>query len=148
MKRIMGGKSHPRDQDGFTLIELLIVVAIISILAAIAIPVFMNQRERAYEVAIQARLKDASTAIEAWAVTEFGDLSGLDEQPASVLEDEGFKMPAWASAPGYITIEANASRFCVQAQHAELSFKSEWRRATYDSTVGKPQKSPDVCPEL
>ena len=145
----MGGYQLPREeQEGFSLIELLVVVAIVSILSAIAIPIFINQRERAYESSIQARLKDASTSVEAWAVTNSGDMSGLDGDSASVLEDEGFKMPSWAEPPGYITIEANANSYCIQAQHSELSFRNEWRRSTYDSTIGKPQKAPDVCPNL
>jgi type IV pilus assembly protein PilA len=121
---------------------------IIGILAAIAIPIFLNQREKAYESAIQARLKDASTAAEAWAVENFGSFVTLDEEPGSVLIDQGFKHPEWASSPGYISIEANDTRYCIQAQHRDLSPKNEWRRSTYDSSVGRPQKTPDVCPEL
>jgi type IV pilus assembly protein PilA len=130
------------------LIELLVVVSIIGILASIAIPLFLNQRERAHQSAIQARLKDASTAMEAHAVTSLGTFEDLDGEPASALEAEGFKNPEWASAPGYITIEANENRYCIQARHFELSPSNEWRRATYDSQVGKPQAIPDVCPDL
>ena len=137
-----------REQTGFTLIELLVVIMIIAILAAIAIPIFLNQREKAYESAIQARLKDASTAAEAWAVENFGTFATLDEEPGETLIGQGFKHPDWASSPGYITIEANATRYCIQAQHRDLSPSNEWRRATYDSSIGRPVKSPDVCPEL
>ena len=144
----MGGQRGMRDEWGFSLIELLVVIAIVAILSAIAIPIFLNQREHAYETAIQARLKDASTAVEARAVTDLGTFAALDEEPGSVLEDEGFKHPEWASSPGYITIEANATRYCIQAQHRELSPRNEWRRATYDSSIGHPRSVPDVCPEL
>lgn len=145
----MSGRAYHRGREaGFSLIELLVVIAIIAILTAVAVPIFLNQRENAYESAIQTRLKDASTSIEARAVTDLGSFDALDEQDGSVLEAEGFKMPLWAVSPGYITIEANETRYCIQAQHKDLSPDNEWRRGTYDSEVGRPQSTPDVCPEL
>ena len=53
-------------RKGFTLIELLIVVVIIGILAAIAIPKFANTKEKAYVTAMKSDLKNLSTAEEAY----------------------------------------------------------------------------------
>ncbi|GFO66745.1 pilus assembly protein [Geomonas limicola] len=55
-----------RSNKGFTLIELLIVVAIIGILAAIAIPQFSSYRAKAYNSASNADLKNLKTGMEAY----------------------------------------------------------------------------------
>lgn len=55
-----------RSSKGFTLIELLIVVAIIGILAAIAIPQFAAYREKAYNTASNSDLKNVKTGMEAY----------------------------------------------------------------------------------
>ena len=57
---------------GFTLIELLIVVVIIGILAAIAIPKFAATKQKAYVTAVKTDLKNLSTAEEGYASTNAG----------------------------------------------------------------------------
>ena len=54
------------NKKGFTLIELLIVVVIIGILAAIAIPKFANTKEKAYLTAMKSDLRNMVTAEEAY----------------------------------------------------------------------------------
>ena len=60
----MGGNTMKKNQKGFTLIELLIVVAIIAILAAIAIPQFSAYRTRAYNAAAESDLRNFRTQME------------------------------------------------------------------------------------
>ena len=57
-----------KKNEGFTLIELMIVVAIIGILAAIAIPQFSAYRARSYDASSEADLRNAATAQEAYFV--------------------------------------------------------------------------------
>ncbi|MDQ1437100.1 MAG: type pilus assembly protein PilA [Acidimicrobiaceae bacterium] len=55
-------KRLERDEDGFTLIELMVVVLIIAILLAIAIPTFLGARQRAQDRAAQSDIRNALTA--------------------------------------------------------------------------------------
>jgi len=75
-------KFTKKNEKGFTLIELMIVIAIIGILAAIAIPQFSAYRTRSYNASANADLRNACTAQEAYYVDKstytnlVGDLTG------------------------------------------------------------------------
>ena len=66
-----------RNSRGFTLIELLIVVVIIGILAAIAIPKFANTKEKAYIAAMKSDLRNLVTAQESYFADQVSYTSGL-----------------------------------------------------------------------
>jgi len=73
-------------QEGFTLIELMIVIAIIGILAAIAIPNFLAYRQRGYDGSAKTDIKNAYTAAQAY----FSDFSNA-EMNQEKLEIGGFR---------------------------------------------------------
>ena len=61
-----------KSEEGFTLIELLVVMLIIGILAAIAIPSFFNQREKAQDSKAKTDARTAQTAMETYATDNGG----------------------------------------------------------------------------
>ena len=97
-------KAQEEREGGFTLIELLVVVIIIGILAAIAIPVFLNQRKKGWDAQAKSDLKNMATAEETY-LTDNGKYSAV----VTDLTANGFNESADNSAWGAAVFTSSAS---------------------------------------
>jgi type IV pilus assembly protein PilA len=100
-----------QNRKGFTLIELLIVVVIIGILAAIAIPKFANTKEKAYVAAMKSDLRNLVTAQEAY----FADNDNVYADQAAI-EGAGFTLSTGVSFTSVTPVAGTG--WGAQVQHS------------------------------
>ena len=75
-----------QSESGFTLVELLVVMLILGLLAAIAIPAFFNQRDKAADAEAKSTAKTAQTAMETYATDNNGSYVTATEEKLLAIE--------------------------------------------------------------
>ena len=142
-----------RRDEGFTLIELLVVILIIAILAAIAIPVFLQQREKGYASQVQSALKNAATALTAYSVGGNGTFLGANgalSDPVNAAYTTVLVANGYRKSPEviiYVATAASDTEYCITAVHTRLQPSVDWQKAVYNSTEGTPETvDDDACP--
>jgi len=103
------------DERGFTLIELLVVIIIIGILAAVASPVFLNQRQKGWDATVTSDLRNAATAEETRFTEHNVYTASIADLKAIGLELSDGSSYADGRASIAITLPANAQSYCLTA---------------------------------
>jgi type IV pilus assembly protein PilA len=125
-------------ESGFTLVELLVVLLIIGVLAAIALPIFLEQRAKGWRAQMEAALKDGSTAMEGWATENDGSYSDttLEDLEPGEVHDQGLN---YADAVRLTLPTSTATSYCLEATHDNFDLLLHIR-----NDEGKPTDGP--CP--
>jgi type IV pilus assembly protein PilA len=118
-------KAQTENEGGFTLIELLVVIIIIGILAAIAIPVFLNQRQKGYDAQAKSDLRNLATLEESY-LTDYSAYAA----DVATLTAAGLNFKASPNATTSVLGTTGATGFCL------TSVSTSGKTFYYSSTGG------------
>ena len=111
-------KAQEEREGGFTLIELLVVIIIIGILAAIAIPVFLNQRKKAVDTSMKADLRSIANEEETYFTDNQNYVAVASANPAVVGTTNVRMSDGNLGSVILGTAAANLSAYCISVTRA------------------------------
>ncbi len=105
------------DEGGFTLIELLVVILIIGILAAIAIPSFLNQKSKANDAAAKSQVRTGETAMETYSTDHNGEYLNSSKTAATTAEIQAVEPTlSDTSSAKFKVISAAANEYEIESE--------------------------------
>jgi type IV pilus assembly protein PilA len=134
-RSMVARNQSPQGRQGFTLIELLIVVVIIGILAAIAIPKFANTKEKGLVASMKSDLRNLASAQESYWVenrTYYG----------KAIPAAGF---LYNTSPGVTVVIVEATDAGWSAKATGLPLTTSWCVIFYGTTLPIPPASADAA---